>query len=57
MLSPYSTDVYLTSQPLKTPLTNPLFVFITRKSRLSHTFHFFFSPTDGFLSALHPPLI
>ena len=51
MLSPYSTDVYLTSQPLQTPLTNPLFLFITRKTASSKPFHFFFIPTDGLLFA------
>lgn len=49
MLSPYTTDVYLTSQPLQTPLTNPPFLFITRKAASPKPFRFFFIPTDGFL--------
>ena len=49
MVTPYFTDVYLIPQPVKTLLTNPLFLYVTSKKEGTKHFHFHFTPTDGFL--------
>ena len=49
MVVPYVTDVYLIPQPVKTLLTNPLFLYVTSKKGGTKHFHFHFAPTDGFL--------
>lgn len=48
-VGPFHTDLYLLSQSPLTPLTNPLFLYVTTKKHTSKHFTLHFSPIDGFL--------
>ena len=48
-MSSLHTDLYLLTQSLQTPLTNPLFLYVTTKKHSSKHFTLHFSPIDGFL--------
>ena len=54
MVSPFFTHVYLLPQPVTTPLTNPLFLYVTIKEANPKPFQFHFQPPYGFLCGSSP---